>query len=275
MRVYRVTAFTETKHGGNPAGVVLYGDDLDEKAMLQMANEIGFSETAFVMSSEVANFKVRFFTPVSEVDLCGHATIATFNLLRELQVINKGTYTQETKSGILKLDVYKNAVYMEQQRPIYSEVIEKHEIEACFKGIDVDESYPIQVVSTGLRDVIVPVSTREAFDKMLMNKDALCELSKRYNVIGVHAICMEDYNPMSLYVRNFAPLYGIDEESATGTANGALASYLAKHVDHYLIHEYSMNQGMGMNRPSLIHAKLDIRSDEVIHVKIGGFAKLM
>ena len=92
--VYRINAFTDNNNGGNPAGVVLDSDSYTAEEMLKIASEVGYSETAFVMRSTQADFKVRFFTPVSEVDLCGHATVATFNLLRDLGVISIGNYTR-------------------------------------------------------------------------------------------------------------------------------------------------------------------------------------
>ena len=105
LTVYRLSSFPKEDHGGNEAGVVLDADLLKDKEMLKIAKEVGYSETAFVSKSNVADFKVRFFTPANEVSLCGHATIATFNLLRDKELINPGIYTQETKAGILKLDV--------------------------------------------------------------------------------------------------------------------------------------------------------------------------
>ena len=103
LTVYKLSSFPKEGHGGNEAGVVLDADSLKDKEMLKIAKEVGFSETAFVSNSNVADFKVRFFTPVNEVSLCGHATIATFNLLRDKEIISPGIYTQETKAGILKL----------------------------------------------------------------------------------------------------------------------------------------------------------------------------
>ena len=81
-KIYRISALKYNNMGGNPAGVVLDADLLSESDMPTIAKEVGYSETAFIMKSLNADFKVRFFTPVAEVDLCGHATIASFNLLK-------------------------------------------------------------------------------------------------------------------------------------------------------------------------------------------------
>lgn len=83
INAYTLNSFAKTKEGGNPAGVVTNADSLSEEEMRKIAAVLGFSETAFVLKSNAADFKVRFFTPNEEVDLCGHATIATFLLLQK------------------------------------------------------------------------------------------------------------------------------------------------------------------------------------------------
>jgi PhzF family phenazine biosynthesis protein len=103
--LYVVNAFTANGENGNPAGVMLYADNLDEQSMLAMAAKIGLSETAFVSESEQATRNVRFFTPTVEVPLCGHATIATWSLLHKLGELSAGDYTQETQAGILKVEI--------------------------------------------------------------------------------------------------------------------------------------------------------------------------
>jgi PhzF family phenazine biosynthesis protein len=102
IKVYTLNAFAKTDHGGNPAGVVLDPDSLSAHDMQKVAAKVGFSETAFVKKSNSADFKVVFFTPNGEVDLCGHATIATFYLLANKGIVQAGKYTQETKAGVLK-----------------------------------------------------------------------------------------------------------------------------------------------------------------------------
>ena len=124
-QIYRISAFQDNHRGGNPAGVVLDADLLSERDMLSIAKKVGYSETAFIMKSLNADFKVRFFTPIAEVDLCGHATIAAFNLLRDLHVIKMGRYTQETKAGILQLEIQDKLVYMEQNIPEFGDVIHR------------------------------------------------------------------------------------------------------------------------------------------------------
>ncbi|MFB5268648.1 PhzF family phenazine biosynthesis protein [Paenibacillus enshidis] len=91
VQVYTLNAFAKGQLGGNPAGVVLNADSMSAEEMQQVARIVGFSETAFVERSQHADFKVRYFVPTDEVDLCGHATIATFYLLMSGKLIRSGS----------------------------------------------------------------------------------------------------------------------------------------------------------------------------------------
>lgn len=128
VNVLKVNAFTESLHGGNPAGVVVDSPMLNDEQMKHISKELIVSETAFVFPNRIADFKVRFFTPTIEVDLCGHATIATFFTMalkgRFSQKKNQRV-TQETKVGILPVDIHydddKNVdrIMMSQNKPLY------------------------------------------------------------------------------------------------------------------------------------------------------------
>lgn len=272
--IYRVTAFSDDINGGNPAGVVLDADSFTEAQMLKISKEVGYSETAFVMKSTIADFKVRFFTPVDEVDLCGHATVATFNLLRDLGIITIGDYTQETKAGVLKLQIYDKYIYMEQNSPKYYEVIDKKEIEGCFESQfkDYISDMPIQIVSTGIKDIMLPVKDLEVLLNLHPNSDLIDAISRKYDVVGIHAFCLDTLHGGEAHARNFAPRYGIDEESATGTSNGALACYLMKYLENEFNGNFDIEQGYSMKRPSKIIAKLKFNDDEIVEVYVGGSA---
>ena len=272
--IHRVTAFSNDIHGGNPAGVVLDADSLSEDQMLRISKEVGYSETAFVMKSTKADFKVRFFTPVDEVDLCGHATVATFNLLRDIGLITIGNYTQETKAGILKLMVYDKYVYMEQNTPTYYEIIENKEIEECFNSQfkDYISDTPIQIVSTGIKDILLPVKDLKILFDLQPNLDLIDSISRKYDVVGNHAFCLDTLHGCEAHARNFAPRYGIDEESATGTSNGALACYLMKYFKNKFDGNFVFEQGYSMNRPSKIMAKVNSIDDKIVEVYVGGSA---
>ena len=115
INAYTLNSFAKTKEGGNPAGVVINADALSEEEMRKIAAALGYSETAFVLQSDVADFKVRFFTPNEEVDLCGHATIATFHAMSELNLLKPGAYKQETRAGVLGIELQNDHFVMMEQ----------------------------------------------------------------------------------------------------------------------------------------------------------------
>lgn len=280
VKVYTINAFGKSDDGGNPAGVVLNADHLSEQQMKLIAKKVGFSETSFVMNSSVADYKVRFFTPSDEVDLCGHATIATYSVLNKNNLIKVGTYLQETKAGILEVSIYEDgSIMMQQSNPKFFECVSKKEI-AKTLNISVDafhESLPPQVVSTGLRDLFIPIKTVEQLDQIRPDFDAVAELSKKNKVTGYHLFTMDSERDATAYCRNFAPLYDIDEEAATGTSSGALASYLYHHkiIPEDQIDVITFEQGYFMKRPSEINVRLQIKEGNITRVSVGGKATNM
>jgi PhzF family phenazine biosynthesis protein len=277
VKAYTLNSFAKCIEGGNPAGVVLNADDLSEDSMKKIAGIIGFSETAFVMKSGLADFKVRFFTPNEEVDICGHATIGTFSTLLSKRLIKPGKYFQETKAGILSVELKEDSsIMMNQNAPSYHQTISKEEI-ADSLNITINEmieELPVQIVSTGLRDILIPIKNIDMVNAIKPNFEKVSEISSKYNTIGYHIFALESLNDSNAYCRNFAPLYGIPEESATGTSNGALACYLFKYdkiksdnANHIII-----EQGYSMEKPSEIIVALRTEGEDVIEVKVGGKA---
>lgn len=277
IKVHTLNSFAKTKNGGNPAGVVLEADDLTEDRMNKVAHKVGFSETAFVQKSEKAHFKVRFFTPQEEVDLCGHATIAAFFLLKDKGFIPSGKYRLETKTGILDVDVRDNrTVFMTQALSQFFEKITRNEITGCL-NISEDQflpDLPIQIVSTGLRDILIPVKNLKVLFSLKPNFKKISNVSKKYNVVGFHVFSLETKFRSTAHCRNFAPLYGIPEESATGTSSGALSCYLFKYgkITKDQVSHLVFEQGYSMNKPSEILANLRIEDSEILEVHVGGTA---
>jgi PhzF family phenazine biosynthesis protein len=277
VETLKVSAFTRNIDGGNPAGVILKAGELNEIQMQRLAGIIGFSETAFVTASDVADLGVRFFTPCAEVDLCGHATIATFSMLRQTGVLQDGEYTQETKAGILKIIIQDKSIFMQQAMPRYYEIIQREELLSCL-GIDLndmDDKLPVQIVSTGLKDILVPLKSEAALKNLKPDMKEIEEISKKYNAVGLHVFAAA-LDSEKFICRNFAPLYGIPEESATGTSNGALACYLHNYgiitnSDKEIIFE----QGLYMNKPSVIKARLVLQDNILAEIWVGGEAVLL
>lgn len=274
MKIFHVAAFNKQKHGGNKAGVVIFADALSDQEKQSIAARLGYSETAFVMHSNEADFEVRFFTPIKEVDLCGHATIGTFNVMRDEGIITPGIYTQKTKAGLLKLDVKKDEVFMEQLAPKYYQKLMQKDVQTLFHNdLQLHHLYPIEVISTGLKEIFLPMASREALDELEPKFDKMIDFCLELGAIGIHAFNLEN-EKIDAVSRNFAPVVGIQEESATGTSNGALACYLYKY--HEKKNEYHMEQGLNMKQPSELFVKLTIDEDDVIkQVWVGGRAKIL
>ncbi len=289
INIYQVDAFSDKAFGGNPAGVVLDARHLTEDIMQSIAKEMNLSETAFVTSVDDDLFTVRFFTTVCEVDLCGHATIATFHTLTKMGYISpidngiKRVY-QETKTGKLAVDImFKDSeidkIFMEQATPkemgiindIYP-LLESMGINVEDVGVLDDMVYP-EIISTGLPDIILPIKKKEVLDKLDIDVKSLSKISENLGVTGVHAFYLPEINSKSVYTRNFAPLVGIDEEAATGTSNGALIYFLKKNK---LIKDNNIvsYQGESLNRPSVIHCIIEENDGNSI-VKVGGNAKIV
>jgi len=277
INVYTLNAFAKTKEGGNPAGVVLDADSLSDEIMQKIAQKVGFSETAYVQKSNKADFKVRFFTPNGEVDLCGHATIATFYLMAKKNLLKSGTYIQETKAGILNLEVQDdNTIFMNQNLPQFFDEIDKKEIAESLNVPEkiISDDLPVQIVSTGLKDIFIPIKSLKDLHSIKPNFEEISKISKKYDVIGYHLFTLETKFGSTAHCRNLAPLYDIPEEAGTGTSSGALSCYLFKYgkIPKQDANHLIFEQGYTMNKPSEIFVNLKLQNDKIIEVKVGGIA---
>lgn len=296
VKVYTLNAFAEEANGGNPAGVVLDADELTEEQMLKIAKEVNFSETAFVMKSDKADFCVRFFTPTEEVDFCGHATVGTFYLLSHLGLISDGKYKQETKAGVLSVEVQDGLVVMEQRAPKFLEklttrnpdfesVCQSLGISAGDVGVRpiIDEQEQgnfinhMEIVTTGLSDLIIPLRSIEILHALKPDMEMIKEISRKIGITGYHIFAMGD-GEVTAECRNLAPAVGIDEESATGSSSGALGCFLIK---NRIINIEQKNvamlfeQGLTMGKPSRLYINIikeALWGNRVEEVYVGGRA---
>lgn len=274
MEAYVMDAFSANVFGGNQAGVVLPDRELTDGEMQQIAAEFKHSETAFIRQETDGSVTLRYFTPAGEVDLCGHATIASFALLRQTDRIDDGTFTAHTRAAQLQIRVSGDTVWMDMAPPQLLRVLEEREWAELYEAYglteaDRPEELVPRIVSTGLADIMMPVRDHDTLMRAVQNERAVTELSRRYDVTGVHMFCVGD--TCTAYCSNYAPLYDIPEECATGTSNGALTYYLWL---EQLVKEGEENvfvQGEHMNRPSEVRSRL-LMEDEKPKVLIGGRA---
>ncbi len=278
MKLYIVDAFTETPFGGNTAGVALLEPGAgfpDDNWMRQLAAELRYSETAFVRRDGVTEFTVRYFTPAGEIDLCGHATIATFDVLFQEGLVPEGARClNHTKAGDLEV-VAGKTVMMQMASPRLVQTFDKaplvKDLLAAMGSLTREAlgTLPVQTFSTGLPDILLPVRDVATLQDLKPDMDALNALSERLDVVGVHAFAINPDDGYTAHVRNFAPRYDIPEESATGTSNAALTSYLFHHGIIRNGGRCTFLQGEAMGRPSLIQTTVELRAG-VPDIRVGG-----
>lgn len=274
-------SFTNEKFKGNPAGVVLDGNGLDEDQMQLIARELGYPETVFIFKDD-SKIKVRFFTPKDEIDLCGHATIAYGTALVESGMINvnegENRIDIETNLGILPIIItmenkkIKN-IMMYQASPKLSKdfILDKEKLAKSLNISRDDFREDIDIVKayTGVWDLMIPLKSKEALDNIDGNMNLIKELSRELGIISLHPFYLDENK--QLYARNLAPIVDIDEEAATGTSNGALTYYLYSLEIVKDREEISVIQGEQMGRKSEIRGKIQLENGEV-KVLIGGTA---
>ena len=267
---------------------------LGSEEMQQIAADLHFSETAFITKLSDECFAIRYFTPAAEVPLCGHATIASFSYLYQKGVIGDGTYKLKTIEAELSVEVTEGIVWMEMDSPVMEEPLDSHIVNRICDAYeispeDLDERMPACIVKSGLRDIHVCVKNRDVLLGAKQHEEEVSRLSEELDVVGVHMSCLNidkcdkpvdgavlfccrgaaKTEQNTAYCSNYAPLYEIPEECATGTSNGGLTYYLYKKG---FIEPNQVNcflQGEHMDRPSKVYTKVRVEGG-VSTVWVGG-----
>jgi len=271
MKYFIVDAFTSQPFGGNPAGVVLLDGDTfpNEGLMLKVASELRYSETAFVRILSQNEYHVRYFTPKAEVELCGHATIASFFLLHQ-KGLATGQCLCHTLAGDLSILVDEK-VMMQMAKPrIEATISDTEEIYQALGVKDYRPTMPVQVVYAGLPDIMLPLPDIATLQSLQPDMEAVSELTKKYGSVSFHVFAFGK-DGYTAHVRDFAPLYGIPEESATGTANASLTYYLQQHGCIGKEAECTFIQGEAMGRPSVIATRIQVDGN----IFVGGTAAVV
>ena len=270
-----VNAFIDGDSGGTPAGVVLDANPLTAQQKLIVAQKVGLSETAFVSNSEVATIKLEFFTPVQQIAHCGHATIATFSRMSELGLVQNGRMSKETVDGTREIIIDGSMAFMEQSRPIYTDVLNTEEVRAALNLSSDVPLHSISIVNTGNAFLLVPLHNASSVAEIQPNQDLIKKISAQYDLIGFYVFSSETTVPgRHAGARMFAPRYGIDEEAATGMAAGPLACYLhdRKGIDETTLF---IEQGHLMHPPSgsVISVDLQLGDGCITRLMAGGVGR--
>lgn len=285
LTIYTVDAFTKELFGGNVAGVVPNASNLTDDMMQKIAQEINASETAFLipLDDKKIHFRIRYFSPTSEVDFCGHATLAASWILATEYGwhLKTNPLILKTNIGIVPIMWKLNSkdlesIMMKQVEPKVKEVtIHQEELGQLLglKQSDFDLRYPFRLAYTGNWHLIVPINTKQAIDTAQPDFKLLKELNQKLGVITTHLFTLESQDAKYFtYTRDFAPAVGIDEDPVTGSANGALTGYfihegILSKEEHHLLYA----QGNALNRPGelVIHTTL---VDDQVAIEVGGLA---
>ena len=286
INVFHYDAFTNKPNMGNPAGIVLDADGLTEEEMQRIAEKVGYNETTFVLSSEVADIRMRYFTPGFEMDLCGHGTVGTIFALRERGLLEeKASLTIETKAGILPIQIGVNEngetfIKMRQAAPQFKEFTGSKEELAHSIGLevnDLDVSLPIVYGSTGNWTVIVPVKNLDVCERMKPNNEVFPSVLKEIPNASIHPICLETYDEkVHMHGRHFSSAYaGTIEDPVTGTASGVMGAYYATYVEKDFDHEMELivEQGQEIHKDGrvTVYVTKDVENEK-LQIDIAGTA---
>jgi trans-2,3-dihydro-3-hydroxyanthranilate isomerase len=281
--IMQVDAFTHQPLGGNPCAVVFDADALDDDTMQAIAREMNLSETAFVTQSRNADFGVRYFTPAEEIPMAGHPTIATtFALVESGRLKPIGDLTTITlmmRVGLIQVEIFSEEdvpqlIVMTQQKPKFLQIYEPIDVMHAF-GLwddDVLPDYPIQTVSTGTPQLMIPVRDMEVLTRIQMDIGAYSELRNQGDFFSPHLFCLQGISGEgTTFARHFGVPPDVPEDPFTGSATGGMAAYLW----HYgLIDEpvFTAEQGHWMKRPGQGTVEVIGSRDDIEAVKVGGEA---
>ncbi|MFJ8111844.1 PhzF family phenazine biosynthesis isomerase [Streptomyces sp. NPDC096132] len=253
----RYSAFTHDPAGGNPAGVVLDASGLDEAAMLALAAEVGYSETAFVTERDDAarRFRVRYFSPLAEVAFCGHATVALAVALAER--LGPGEIVLDTPAGEVpvttRVDGEGAVLATLTSVPTRSRPATSGELDATLKALgwvadDVDPALPPHVAFGGNDHLVLAAATRERLADLDYDFDGLADVMRRHDWTTVHLVWRE--SPERFHARDPFPVGGVVEDPATGAAAAAFGGYLRTVGLVTGPSRITIRQGEDMGRPS-------------------------
>ena len=296
LKFYQADVFTGQPFGGNPVAVFPDAQGLTHVQLQQIAREMNLSETVFVLppTDPAAVVRLRIFTPTQEIPFVGHPVLGTFFVLAELGIISikepVTRFMQECNIGLFPVEIHADdglveQVVMTQPKPEFlgpvDEVEDLYKIASALglaKYMIADAKWPIEVVSTGLPVLIVPVRTLTAVRSIRPDASAIIDICRRFGANGIMVFTTVTVEPSAtVHTRMFAPSIGILEDPATGSASGALGAYLVQNgvVDVAPTTEIIVEQGYEIERPSQILVRVESDDDIIQTVKVGGQCVMM
>ena len=283
---YIVDVFAEEKYAGNQLAVVRDAKALSDIEMQQIAKEMNFSETTFILSEQKRNggYDVRIFTPREELPFAGHPTLGTAYVIQH-EIIREPVETIILNLKIGQIPVTLNysagqidILWMKQMGATFGRIFKPGQISQVLSlnKSEMDDRFPIQEVSTGLPFIIIPLKTLDALKQAKVIRDKYFELIKDRQAKAMLIFCPQTYDKENdLNIRVFADYYGVPEDPATGSANGCLAGYLVKYryfgKDQI---DIRVEQGYEIGRSSLLYLRAKDKGEK-IDVSVGGKVEMI
>lgn len=279
----QVDAFTDRPLGGNPCAIVFDADDLPPATMQAIAREMNLSETSFVIRSRVAPVGARYFTPAEEIPLAGHPTIATvFALIDAGRLRLAGdltTITLELRVGPIRVEIHSRQgkvehIVMSQKKPQFLATYQPSQVLPIF-GLSAEDALPgapIQTVSTGTPQLMIPLRHLEALRRVQVNIPAYGDFRAAADFFSPHLFCLTGATQAGhTFARHFGTPPDIFEDPFTGSATGGMAAYLWRYdlIEHP---RFIAEQGHWMNRPGQATVEVIGPRDEIETVKVGSAA---
>ena len=281
MEFFIVDVFTVgRKYTGNQLAVYL--GNPPAALMQQLAKEINFSETTFVISDQPENggYNVRIFMPEVEVDFAGHPVLGTAYVIQR-EIIGRPVDSLLLNLPLGQIPVIfseEGLLWMRQNPPIFGPTFAAADLAQILNvdEADIDTRFPLQEVSTGMAFVLAPMVSLAAVKRARVNLDRLRAILGPHDAIAPAIFCAETLDANNhIHVRVLDDIYGAPEDPATGSANGCIAGYIVEHgyfgADRIAIRS---EQGYQIGRPSLLHLEAERAGDEIV-IRVGGRVEMV
>jgi len=290
LRYHLVDVFTDYMFGGNQLAVFTNARGLSATFMQAIANEMNLSETTFVLPPEnpAHDYRIRIFTPVTELPMAGHPTIGTSYVLAKECLVDRSdqeTCLQiqlEEEIGVIPVtiqmrDHQPELIWMEQPLPTFGSEFEDVDIIAEMLNIDPgairETGLPMQVVSCGVPFLFIPIQDLASIRRVSLRREIWEQVLRDYEAMHVFVFTRQtERSDGTVHCRMFAPALGINEDPATGGASGPLGCYLVHHkiVPIKQTTHIISEQGIEMGRPSTIHIEIGSEDDKITGGRVGG-----
>lgn len=280
-KVLHYDAFSSKPNKGNPAGVVLNADDLDEESMQSIAQSVGFNETVFVLRSEKADVRLRYFTPGHEINLCGHATIASMYCLKSLGLLEEDRSEIEIETNIGVLPIFfetrngEHFITMKQDKPQFTRFQGSVSKLAESIGIteeEIDAMMPIVYGSTGTWTLLLPIKNLQSFSKMKPKNHMFPEILTQNSRASIHPFGLETIDEHAfMHARHFSsPYSGTIEDAITGTASGVMGAYYLTYLNQDISEvNFLVEQGQEVGREGSVWVTVN-RDERNLDVYVSG-----